>query len=101
MNKQLEILNCDKLFSFVCPKHWDELAVTEAEDERFCSQCNEKVYVCTTLEQMAAHARDRHCVALVLAESPEAMATPNRSSGAEARNVRGRPSLEGLDRLTD
>jgi hypothetical protein len=56
----VDIENCG--MSFVCPLKWSELEPTEQRAERFCSQCNERVYYVTTKEALQNFASQGKCV---------------------------------------
>jgi uncharacterized protein (TIGR02996 family) len=54
--------NCQ--FRFRCPKKWASLQVTDHEEVRFCDNCRENVYYCTSISEAKGHARLGHCVAV-------------------------------------
>ena len=72
MKTKLTVRNCnDKGFDFVCPRDWSALNSTDIESQRFCSHCNETVYLCTTDAETLSHARAGHCVARELPDESE------------------------------
>ena len=58
----MEIKNCT--FQFECPRKWESLKLTNQDGTRHCSQCNRDVYLCSTDEELIAHAKADHCVAI-------------------------------------
>lgn len=60
-----EIENCGWVFKIQCPLEWAQLAETADPAIRTCGVCLQSVYRCETDEQVAAHARLGHCVAIV------------------------------------
>lgn len=58
--------NSDKeqVFSFQCPKQWNELDNTEDEYVRFCSQCNKPVYLAGNTKELAERAIKKQCAAI-------------------------------------
>lgn len=58
-----DVIGCAAEFEFVCPRQWGELEATDQEGVRHCGECNERVYLCTSAEQLREHAEQRHCVA--------------------------------------
>ena len=57
----LEIENCP--LDYVCAKTWDDLAETNEQNVRFCTQCNHEVYFCETMEEFDKRAAAGECVA--------------------------------------
>lgn len=55
----------------MCPKEWAALEATEIETQKFCSQCNELVYLCVSDEETLSHARAGHCIARELPDVAE------------------------------
>lgn len=58
-----DVIGCSDEFEFVCPRQWGDLEATEQEGVRHCQECNERVYLCTSAEELREHAEQRHCVA--------------------------------------
>lgn len=56
-----EFLNCE--FEFECPKNWFDLTLTHDAKIKYCETCNKDVHLCTTQEELDAHAEQRHCIA--------------------------------------
>jgi len=55
---------CDIEFKFACPKEWDQLALTDDENTRFCSECSRRVFYCDTIDEARFHATRNECVAV-------------------------------------
>jgi uncharacterized protein (TIGR02996 family) len=51
----------------VCPKTWDQLAATDDVSVRFCGECQQNVYHCTSIEEARNHVAEERCVSLSLA----------------------------------
>jgi uncharacterized protein (TIGR02996 family) len=65
---KLPIEKCS--FAFECPKRWENLqAVADVPNLRFCSECQQNVYHCHTIEEARDHAWQGHCVAVAAALS--------------------------------
>jgi hypothetical protein len=60
-----EIQNCNSIFKVQCPLHWEQLTETADLAVWTCGVCLQNVYLCETDEQLVAHAKLEHCVALV------------------------------------
>lgn len=58
------IRNCAIEFRFRCPHDWNRLDVTEDENVRFCNNCAQKVFFCTSDAEVIAHARLGQCIAM-------------------------------------
>lgn len=58
------IQNCEVRFQFQCPKQWDALAETTEAGVRSCGQCQKRVYLCESTQEVARHAREGHCIAV-------------------------------------
>ena len=52
--------NCQ--FRFRCPEKWSKLQLTQHEEIRFCDNCREFVFYCTSINEAKEHARQGHCV---------------------------------------
>ena len=64
-----EVQNC--AFSKLCSKTWETLSPIKGERAvRFCGDCRQLVHLCKTAAQVKAHAKERHCVAIVVRNSP-------------------------------
>jgi len=48
---------------FRCPRQWSQLVPTEDATVRYCTECQEPVYLCATDDELVAHAQANHCVA--------------------------------------
>lgn len=51
-------------FQFKCEKSLKDLENTEIEDIKFCNDCDKKVYLCNTEEDVTKHSSQNHCVSL-------------------------------------
>lgn len=71
MKTNTTIRNCLPVFSFRCPKVWENLAPTEDETVRHCTECDQNVHLCTTDEETLVHARAGHCIARQLPDESE------------------------------
>ena len=47
-----------------CPKTWRALTPTQSKQERFCTSCQETVYLCLSEAERLAHAEHGRCVAI-------------------------------------
>ena len=60
-----EHIICDGYkFSFQCPKHFRTLSRTVVEGVSYCNDCERKVYLCKSPDDVASHASQDHCVAI-------------------------------------
>ncbi len=50
-------------FRYQCPKSWEALTSTDDATIRFCNQCNQNVYFCSSVAEVRDHATNDHCVA--------------------------------------
>ena len=48
---------------FRCPRQWSQLVPTEDATVRYCTECQEPVYLCETDDELVAHAQANHCTA--------------------------------------
>ncbi len=55
---------CGVEFQFRCPKRWEQLQPTAEEGVRFCGQCRQQVFFCTSIEVAQTHASLGECVAV-------------------------------------
>jgi len=62
VKKMGEIRNCQ--FRFKCPKAWGALKLTEIEDQRYCTECEQIVYFCKTNKQLMTAIQEDRCVAV-------------------------------------
>lgn len=83
------IWNCSASFENVCPREWADLSVTEDQDVRYCSVCDETVTLCTSPTEFVQLGNKGQCVACPDSQTPESQ------GGA----LLGRPSLEALRRM--
>lgn len=65
----MDIKNCEILFE--CPKKWANLNETLSYDVRSCDVCNKNVYLCSDIEDLKIHSKERHCVALKIKDDTE------------------------------
>src|SRR5436305_13940628 len=66
------IRNCPlPVFRQVCPREWEQLALTEDASVRHCAQCNQDVYLCSTDDETLNHARAGHCIARLIPDASE------------------------------
>lgn len=57
--------NCGVVgFRFQCPKRWEQLESTANEGVRFCGQCRQRVFFCSSIEIAQAHAAVGECIAV-------------------------------------
>lgn len=49
--------------NYRCPRQWSQLIPTDDATVRYCTECQEPVYLCTTDDELVAHAQANHCVA--------------------------------------
>ena len=50
---------------FKCPKTWAQFSETESPEIRFCSHCENDVYLVRSKADLAEHAQKGHCVAIL------------------------------------
>ncbi len=81
------IENCT--FTFQCPRTWDQLERTGETNVRFCGQCERRVHLCTTDEELTRHARDRHCVAVRTPIAPSVDASVGRQGNCMIDDRKG------------
>jgi uncharacterized protein (TIGR02996 family) len=55
---------CGVEFRFRCPKKWEQLQPTAEEDVRFCGQCRQQVFFCSSINVAQTHAALGECVAV-------------------------------------
>lgn len=73
-----KITNCDRRFTISCPKLWADLQTTDNVQVRFCNVCRKDVYFCRTDNELEAHSRLNHCVAIYDSElESEMLGLPN------------------------
>lgn len=58
------IANCPIEFVFQCPQLWTGLLATADWRVRHCQVCERDVHLCTTIDELQAHAAAGHCVAV-------------------------------------
>ena len=72
--KDAVVHNCPVDFQFLCPKHWRDLAPSSDLNIRYCSKCNQNVFLCCDETEMKLRATNGQCVALAEAfEEPKFM----------------------------
>ena len=71
MQIQKTIRNCPVKFAFECPRTWDALTPTDDAKQRFCDQCAQMVYFCTTDEETIARAKAGDCIARAIPDRSE------------------------------
>ena len=52
-------------FEFVCPKKWSELRKSYVEGVRHCDQCDRKVYLCKTDDDIRLYDSLNYCIAVI------------------------------------
>ncbi len=57
------IANCT--FKFKCDQDWETMTRTAVDGVRHCGECDKDVFSCTSIEDVAKHARLGHCIAIV------------------------------------
>lgn len=87
-----EIWNCEDAFQFRCPKLWESLDLTEDEDVRYCRECEQKVFLCSTPEEFVRLGNAGHCVAVPKDISPSGLQETmlGRASLETIRSIRER-----------
>jgi uncharacterized protein (TIGR02996 family) len=55
---------CQVDFEFQCPKKWEKLQPTNESLVRFCDQCRQQVFYCSSIAAARIHAYRGHCVAV-------------------------------------
>ena len=63
METLLVIKKCESMLRFRCPMLWSELSQTASADVRHCAACDKDVFLCTTDEEVAEHAKAGHWIA--------------------------------------
>ncbi len=48
-------------FSNVCSKKWEDLEITESDDVKFCTKCEEPVYRAKTIDIFDQYAEEKKC----------------------------------------
>lgn len=48
---------------FRCPRQWSQLVPTDDATVRYCTECQEPVYLCANDDELVVHAQANHCVA--------------------------------------
>jgi len=48
-------------FKFVCSRKWQDFESTEADDVKFCTHCEQPVYMAKTMEDFDQFAEERKC----------------------------------------
>ncbi len=61
----------DCALKFKCPLRWDDLALTEEEEVRYCSVCQENVYHTPTLTEFKQRIKEKRCVAVTVESEDE------------------------------
>ncbi|BBL57525.1 hypothetical protein [Methylomonas koyamae] len=68
------IRNC--IFGKQCDKKWDELVTTDNQDIRYCSTCEQNVYLCQDEYILADAIQANRCVAVDIAENVRLVGEP-------------------------
>ena len=72
VNTKRTIRNCSlPVFRRVCLQQWEALTVTDQTTVRYCGQCNQNVYLCSTDDETLAHAKAGHCIAREIPDASE------------------------------
>jgi hypothetical protein len=61
---ETELWNCKYAFEFVCPLKWDSLEKTESPKTRYCSVCQQNVYLCENPVEFVNQGNLGKCVAI-------------------------------------
>ena len=61
---RVAVEGCGVAFRFRCPKRWEQLQPTAEEGVRFCGECRQRVFFCTSIEVAQTHAALDECVAV-------------------------------------
>jgi uncharacterized protein (TIGR02996 family) len=56
--------NCGVKFRFRCPKRWEQLQPAAEEGVRFCGECRQQVFFCSSIDVAQTHAALGECVAV-------------------------------------
>lgn len=48
-------------FKFICARKWQDLESTDSEDVKFCTHCDQPVYLAKTMEDFDQFAEERKC----------------------------------------
>jgi hypothetical protein len=48
-------------FSYVCSKKWEDLEITESDDVKFCTKCEEPVFRAKTIDIFDQYAEEKKC----------------------------------------
>ncbi len=51
-------------FSFQCPNNFWDLDATEVDNARYCNECQRKVFLCDSPEDVSRHESEGHCIAV-------------------------------------
>lgn len=90
-NRQLWNCSAWSIFQFLCPQTWNNLSPTDNADVRHCSVCKEKVYLCSTPENLVNLGRSGKCVAILPSHARSIthgyLGRPSRSSQLLADRV--------------
>lgn len=89
---RVPVENCGVEFRFRCPKQWEQLQPTAEEDVRYCTQCRQQVFFCSSIDVAQTHAALGECVAVDprLARKPRDL----ESSVWELNVVMGMPLVD-------
>jgi hypothetical protein len=61
MDENNIILECD--FEFKCPKKWENLAILDDPEKRFCTSCEREIFFVTTRQQLKVYKKLGRCIA--------------------------------------
>ena len=91
--KLFRVEKCE--FALKCPKHWNDLDVTEDEGIRHCRFCERNVYLCVSQTEFISYANLGRCVAVRdQSEEGESAYIVGEPSGASYGTVRQSISQE-------
>ena len=98
-------------WNFVCDRKWEDLLPSGDPRIRFCQSCHHCVFYCSTTEEVRAHSRAGHCVAvdqratrtnqpqqLVLGCISDAVRTPLPTDPVSKRRRRNRTIKQASNR---
>ncbi|WP_427551096.1 hypothetical protein ACQE3D_17605 [Methylomonas sp. MS20] len=68
------IRNC--IFGKQCDKKWAELTQTDNQDVRYCSACEQNVYLCQDEYTLAEAIQENRCVAVDIDENVRLLGEP-------------------------
>jgi len=65
MTELISVVCEDVGWKFKCAQQWDDLALTDDENMRFCGHCSTNVFYCGSFEELVEKSDQGLCVAFV------------------------------------